>query len=145
MLMWPSYRFGWGVDPAMDLGRLHDRIDHMFAAQRGAGRFAAVNVWTNEDAIKVEAELPGVEPSDIDVQIEGATLEITGERRPPELGDGESFMQQEMGYGSFRRLVELPYEIDPDKVCAKFREGMLEVDLSRNEASKPKRIEVKTA
>jgi HSP20 family protein len=145
MLMWPTYRFGWGADPAMDMGRIHDEINRIFSGYRGGGRFAAVNVWTNEEAIKVVAELPGVGPDDVNVQIEGTTLEIGGERKAPELGDGESYLQQDMNYGAFRRLVELPYEVDPDKVRARCRDGVLEVELPRSEATKPKKIAVKTA
>jgi len=143
MLMWPSYRFGWERDPMMNLDRLHNEVDRLFSGYSSGNRFAAVNVWTNDEAIKVLVEMPGVDPADVDVQVEGSTLQISGVRNAPELGDGEQYLQQEMSYGKFRRIVELPYEIQLESVKAKYSDGVLAIDLPRSEATKPKRIEIK--
>lgn len=145
MIMWPSYRFGWGGDPVMDLDRLHDEVNRLFSGYRDGNRFASVNVWTNDDSVRILAEIPGVDPKAVNVQIEGNAVEISGERIAPELGDGEQYVQQNMSYGPFRRIVELPYEVQVDQVKAKYRNGVLEVDMPRSEATKPKRIDVQVS
>ena len=145
MMTWPTYRFDWGGDPADDLGRLHNEVNRLFSGYRAGSRFPAVNVWTSDESVKVVAELPGVEKDDLDIQIEGSTLEISGARKAPELKEGEQYLQQDQRYGSFRRLIELPYEVEPDNVKAKYANGVLEIALPRSEATKPRRIEIEAS
>ncbi len=145
MLVWPSYRFGWAGGAGNEFDRLQNEVNRLFHGYRGANRFAAVNVWASEDAVRVVADLPGVEPNDLDVQIEGDTIEIRGERRASVLAEGERYLQQDRRCGSFRRVVELPYEVQSEDVKAQYRNGRLEITLPRHESTKPKKIEVKTS
>lgn len=143
--MWPSYRFGWTGGSGDEFGRLHDEVNRLFHGYRGMNRFAAVNVWTSDSAVKVVADMPGVDPKDLDVQIEGDTVEIRGERKALELVEGERYLQRDRRCGSFRRIVELPYEVQSEDVKAQYRNGRLEITLPRHESTKPQKIEIKTS
>jgi HSP20 family protein len=103
----------------------------------------ALNVWTNEEGAAVTAELPGVNPEDIDISVVGQTLTLTGLRRPHDLAEGERFHRRERSAGRFNRTVELPFLVEGDKVEAVFEKGVLHVSLPRAEADKPKKIAVK--
>lgn len=144
MIMRPTYGFDWTGDPAGEMGRLQDEVNRLFSGYRGGTRFPAVNVWTSADEVRVVAAVPGVDSRELDVQIEGGTLEISGERKPPHLEEDEQYLQQDQRYGAFRRLVELPYEVEQGEVKAVYRDGILEITLPRSEATKPRRIEVKS-
>lgn len=111
----------------------------------GTPTFPAVNVWRNEDAIFITSELPGVELEDIAITVKDNTLTLAGERKPPEAPEGARWHLRERRYGRFSRVVKLPHAVDPDRVEARFRDGVLQVALHRPEAEKPRRIEIKAA
>lgn len=110
-----------------------------------APSFPAMNAWTNKDGAVITAELPGVNPEDIDISVVGETLTLTGERKPEALQDGEKFHRRERGYGKFTRTFQLPFSVEGDKVEAVFDKGILHISLPRAEADKPKKIAIKTA
>jgi HSP20 family protein len=105
-------------------------------------RFPAMNVWSGDERVMVTAELPGVTAEDINISVTGDTLTLTGERRRPEVGDGEAYHRQERGYGEFSRSLQLPFRIDANGVEATFRKGVLSITLPRAEEDKPKKIHV---
>lgn len=115
--------------------------------QRGrSARFPAVNVWANEgEGIVVSAELPGIDPEDLDISVTADTLTITGSRTPDELPDGAQYHRRERYCDAFSRTVQLPYTVNTDKVEASAENGVLKVTLPRAEAEKPRQIEVKSA
>jgi len=138
-------RFGWDWDPWRDLRRLHAQMQRLLdgwplAPER---EFPLVNVYTNNDGAVLTAELPGVEPADLDVSVQGDTVTIKGQRRAEELKQGENYHRQERGAGSFARSVQLPFEVEPDKVEARLEKGVLTLTLPRIEADKPRKIAVK--
>ena len=108
------------------------------------GIYPAVNLHETEDAYIVSAEVPGVEPGDIDVSLEGATLTLTGTRKI-EYENGSSLHRRERQAGSFRRAVELPAEIEADKVEAAYRNGVLMVRLPKSPEHKPRQIPVQAS
>lgn len=140
---WPTNRYGsvWN-----ELDRFQREMDRLFrplsGAAAGLGNFPAVNIWTSEDEALVTAEIPGVDPSKIDVTVKDSTVTIRGSREVDELKDGESFMRQERGSGSFVRSFALPFQVDNDKVSAQYRMGILQLTLPRREEDKPKKITV---
>ncbi|MBF0321136.1 MAG: Hsp20/alpha crystallin family protein, partial [Nitrospirae bacterium] len=107
-----------------------------------AQEYPSVNLWTNEDGVLVTAELPGVEAQDIDITVVGKTLTLKGARRADEAKEDECCHRGECRYGNFARSIELPYEVDGEKVGAKLDKGVLSVTLPRAEADKPKKIVV---
>lgn len=108
-----------------------------------------LDVIDKEDAVKLVAELPGLEDKDIDVQVTDSTLTLSGEKKEEtEKGDKEGdYYVCERRFGSFRRSIPLPEGIDQDKIDAHFRNGVLTVNLPKKpEAKAPSRkIEVKAA
>ena len=107
----------WGM------GSLQREMNRLFAGQPGgAADFPAVNVWSNQEKTVVTAELPGVEPSGINIAVLGDSLTIEGERKPVEMGKDEVYHRQERGYGQFSRSIALPYEVAA--ACGKVHESV---------------------
>ncbi|GIX00326.1 MAG: molecular chaperone Hsp20 [Pirellulaceae bacterium] len=107
--------------------------------------FPPLNLWEDDNNLYVEAELPGFELSDLEIYVNGDNqLVLKGERKPPQI-EGGTWHRQERGYGSFNRMVELPEHVDPDKVAAEFKNGVLTITLPKREEAKPRRIEVKAS
>ncbi|MBK8984794.1 MAG: Hsp20/alpha crystallin family protein [Chloroflexi bacterium] len=104
--------------------------------------FPALNVWSNADGLLVTAEIPGVEPSDLDIAIVNKTLTLSGKREPASLDDGARYHRRERGCGQFSRTIELPYRVESDQVEATFKNGVLTIALPRAEEEKPRRIVV---
>ena len=100
-----------------------------------------VNLWIGDASVVVTAELPGFAENDIDLSVREDSLTIRGKREPSG-GENAAWHRRERVYGSFSRTVELPFRIDPDQVQARFGNGLLEVELQRPEADRPKRIRI---
>jgi len=105
--------------------------------------FPAMNVWTNPDGAVIMAELPGVNPEDIDISVVGETLTLTGFRPQEELKEGEKYHRRERSFGRFTRTFQLPFSVEADRVEAVFDKGVLHISLPRAEADKPKKIAIK--
>jgi HSP20 family protein len=108
-----------------------------------APAFPAVNVWEDDNAVCVEAELPGLHLEDLEIYVTGGNqLSIKGERKqtlPPK----GLWHRQERGTGGFTRTLTLPYAVDPNQVDARFENGVLQVRLGKHENAKPRKIIVK--
>ena len=141
-MLWTDFdRFGRFFDPWRDI----DRVQKAFSGYltSGAGEFPAVNVWMNGDQAVVVTEIPGIDPSSVEISVVNKTLTLRGSRQPAELKEGESFHRSERWNGRFSRTVDLPFAIDANRVEAKFTKGVLSVTLPRAEADKPRKIAVK--
>jgi HSP20 family protein len=103
----------------------------------------AIDVTESEDGVVVRAEVPGVEPGDIDITLRGDVLSISGEKKEEHDETREGWHRTERTFGSFRRTVQLPSDVDPDSVDAEHKHGVLTIRLKKSETAKPKRIEVK--
>lgn len=101
-----------------------------------------VNVYPKGDDIIVEAELPGVKREDVDIRVEGSTLSIRGEKKPTEGVKDEDYYCCERLSGSFHRTLSLPSTVDPTKVEAELKDGILTVRLPKTEEAKPKHIPI---
>ena len=139
--------FGFlGGDPFRELRRLQDEMDRLAGAFAPAGGlaaagFPAVNLYAGRDGIAVTAELPGVEPADLEVHAHQDTLTIAGRRRPA-AEKAEAYHRRERRGGGFTRTVQLPFRVDPDRVAAQLENGVLRLSLQRPEEDKPRRISV---
>ena len=132
-----------------EIDRLHHEMNRVFGRSpsvrhpRFAGAYPAVNLWEDEDKLYVEAELPGMELADLEIYVNAGTeLTIKGERKAPSC-DQSGWHRRERGYGSFSRTLELPTDVESDKVEAHFKHGVLLIELPKREEVKPRRIEVK--
>lgn len=106
------------------------------------GVFPPVNVFADGEALVVRAEVPGVDPSDLHVQIERGTLTISGERKPPQEAEKGSYHRRERAYGRFSRALRVPDDLDPDRATAVLNHGILTVRIPKREEAKPRTIQV---
>ncbi len=103
----------------------------------------AVDVAETESDIVVKAEIPGIDPKNIDISITGDTLILKGEKKEEKESTGKCYHRVESSYGSFKRVINLPASVDVDKVTAEGKNGLLEITLPKKEESKAKKINVK--
>lgn len=150
MLRRPFYGLGF-TSSWREMERLRREMNRLFddsfslAGGRTAPSYPAMNVWTNEEGAVLTAELPGLNPEDIDISVVGDTLTLTGECKAIELPEGAKYHRRERAFGKFSRSFQLPFSVEVDKVEAVFKNGTLHLSLPRAEAEKPKKIAVKTA
>lgn len=114
------------------------------ARSRSAVSFPAINAWTTEDEEVITAELPGVEPGELDLNIVNDVLTISGERKAAEVEDEQLYHRRERANGKFSRSIQLAFAVDSNKVSAAYENGILTVTLPRAEEDKPRKISVKT-
>jgi HSP20 family protein len=138
--------------PWSDFMTLRQAMDHLFEdslVRPGLGRPPVfregmvelpVDIYSTEDEIVLRAAVPGVNPDDVEIIIEGDTLTIKGETTAPEDVD---YICQEHCYGPFARTFNLNVPIQTDKVTAEFENGVLTLTLPKAEEVKPKTIKVK--
>jgi HSP20 family protein len=105
------------------------------------GTFPAINVGSTDDQVTVYVFAPGTDPKSLDIQMQQNLLSVSGRREeaPEEAG---TFYRRERFRGEFRRVLTLPEDVDPDKVEAKYRDGIVEISVKRREAAKPRQIAV---
>lgn len=140
-----NIRHSW--NPWDEMRLLNQDLQRLLSGTAGhpaAGReFPAVNIWANEEAALLTAELPGVDPATLDVAVQNDTVTVKGTRAAPEQRDGEQWLRQERAYGDFARSFALPFRVDPEKVVARAENGVLTITLPRTEEEKPRRIVIR--
>lgn len=132
-----------------EMNRLVDRFfDHSWSPFDEDG-FPSVSKWApsfdvldGEKDVTVRAEIPGVDPKDVEVTVSGNLLTISGEKKDFREEKGKQVWRSECSYGSFRRSVELPEGVDADKVTAEHANGILTVRVGKSKAAAAKRIPV---
>jgi HSP20 family protein len=103
----------------------------------------AVDLYEQKDEIVVKAELPGIDKNNVEVNISNHHLTIKGEKKKEEEVKEENYYRSERSYGAFVRTLELPADVQQEKVKASFKDGILEVRLPKTEEAKTKEIKVK--
>lgn len=110
-----------------------------------AGVFPLLNIEQDTDNFYVSAELPGMKPEEIELETANNTLSLAGERKLPEEEGPVSYHRRERDAGSFRRSVAFPTAVDPERVGARYVNGVLTVTVAKAEETKPRQITVKTS
>jgi HSP20 family protein len=139
-------------DPFKDLMTLREAMDRLFEesfvrtpsrwSPTGEGRCdLAMDVYTTDEELVIIAAVPGLAPEDLDITIEGDTLTIKGEIKPPI--DNVSYVIQERPYGPFERKLRLNIPVQADKAEASFDRGILTLIVPKQEELKPRTIQVK--
>lgn len=108
------------------------------------GGFPAINIGSTPKSVEIYAFAPGVQPSTIDVQLERGVLTIAGERKsilPPTDAKATAHIDERFA-GRFRRVVNLPDDIDVNAVAATYKNGVLHISVQRREAAQPRRINI---
>ena len=135
-------------DPFQDLLAIQDEMNQAFGRARlgqGGGRVRApaLDISERKDAYLVTVEVPGVTADDLDITLEDGLLTIQGERQFASESSERQYHRVERRYGSFRRSITLPSQVQADAIEASFENGVLEVVVPKAEEAKPKKITVR--
>lgn len=141
----------WGFSrPFREFDRLRRQMDELHSVLSGgtlplptAGVFPLTNVTEDAENYHVRAELPGMKSDELDIQVTAEGISIAGERKIPEEGNGVKYHRREREAGKFSRLINLPGEIEANKVEASMENGVLKVTIPKSEVTKPRQITVK--
>ncbi|HEY7161247.1 MAG TPA: Hsp20/alpha crystallin family protein [Acidobacteriota bacterium] len=136
-----------------DLMTFQDRMNRLFeqnspkAKYEDEGLFGgawapAVDIHETDQAIVLKADLPGLNPNEVDIRIEDNTLYLKGERKMENETKEENYHRIERSYGSFSRSFILPRTVSADKISADYKNGVLNITMPKREESKPKQIRV---
>ncbi|UCD64998.1 MAG: Hsp20/alpha crystallin family protein [Candidatus Zixiibacteriota bacterium] len=134
--------------------RVAREIDNLFSdfftyprlwVERNSDFMPRVNISDSEDRVTMQFEVPGMDKSDFKVSVKDGVLSVSGERKWESKENGKSFIRSEIRTGSFCRSFSLPDTVDADKIKADYKNGILELTLSKREEAKPKEIEVKVS
>lgn len=155
----------WAAKPARaesqfemaPFNRLRQEMDEMFGRffqdpfAIGAFTPLATDAWgpaldisETPEAVVVRAEIPGVEPKELDVSVTGDTLTLSGEKKETTEKQEKNGRWTECRYGSFRRVMTLPATVDAENVTAEYANGVVTITLKKTEKEQTKKIEVKT-
>ena len=136
-----------GFDPFVELRRMQTEMSRLFSgfSTATARDFPPINILLGENSVAVTAELPGVTGDDVTISLQEDVLTLEGKRESKVQEANVNWQRRERAYGSFSRAVQLPYRVDADKVQARFNNGVLEIELQRLEADRPKKIEIRAA
>jgi HSP20 family protein len=134
-----------------DLARLHDEMDDLLSSFFepwetsfwGRGRWPVIDIAEKEDKFVVEAEIPGCKADDIDISVCGNMLIISGEKKQEEEKKEKGYYHLERSYGSFRRELNLTSDVNPDKIEAVCKDGVLTIHLPKTEKAKAIKVKVK--
>ena len=118
-------------------------------ASRIGRRFRAayppLNVWSSPDGLVVEAEMPGVDPQDVEISVVGDELSLRGKVNVQEPAAGETVLRRERPAGEFQRTLQLPFRANTAAVKAASKNGILRISIPRSEEEKPRKIAIETA
>ena len=129
-----------------DMDRLWDSFFGSFPRRRGEEEGAwvpSVDVSETKNEIVVKAELPGMDPKEVDLTLSDGNLIIKGEKKHEKEQKDEDYHCVERNYGSFVRMVHIPKEVKQDKISASYKNGILKVVLPKSEEAKQKELKIK--
>jgi HSP20 family protein len=141
------------LDTLTSLRRLNSALDEAFnswpfqSQENGTLTSAwmpACDVFEDRNAVKIVAEVPGVQPEDVKLSLENNLLTIRGEKKQQAEERNERVHRYERSYGTFERTFSLPTTVDPDQIVATYEHGILTVTIPKAERARPREIPVKT-
>jgi len=147
---WP--RSPWSIFDEME--SLQDDMNRLFAGEASGGparrgrawrrrpTYPLMNVWSSADGVVIDAELPGVDPKDVDISVTGDELTLRGKVNVEKEAEGGTCHRRERPSGEFLRTLQLPFRADAGAVKATYRNGILRLSVPRSEEEKPRRIQV---
>jgi HSP20 family protein len=140
-------------DPFRELVSIQDELNRLFGRTFGETELMRplakgawippMDVYETDEKFVAKVELPGVEPSEVEVSVEDHSLTVSGEREFSEEVKQEQCHRLERRYGSFSRTISLPQAADTEKVEASFDKGVLMIEIPKVEKAKPKKVQVK--
>lgn len=136
-------------NPAADIIRLRDDLSRLFETPFGLARTGAwqpdIEVFETGDSVVVRADLPGIDPHEVDVRVTADTIAIKGQLRRETKDERGGYYHSERRTGSFHRSLTLPAEVQSERAHATYRHGVLEVSIpkSQGDAGRGHRVEVR--
>lgn len=128
-----------------DILKMTDVFDRYLSEEnrgrRIARKYPYVNMYDKDDTLTIRAIMPGVKSEDVDIELVDHSLILKGERKTDRKDD--AYIRAERDFGCFKKVVQLPYDVDRNNVKAVLKDGILEITLVKTEAAKPKKIEIK--
>jgi HSP20 family protein len=135
-----------------EVNRLQQEMDRLWntVAGAGAGReqarvFPPINISEDEHQVLIQAELPGIAGDKIELSLTGERLILRGERWTSQSGEKINYHRKEREEGVFRRIINLPTRVDPQKVEALFKNGILTIKIGKAEEVKPRQVSIQVA
>lgn len=113
-----------------------------FLPGRAARAYPLLNLSEDKDNLYVQALAPGLDPQTLNVTMQRNSLTITGEKLAPQGVNPETYHRSERAGGKFARSIELPVEVDSDRIQARYQDGLLAITLPKSEAARPRQIAV---
>jgi HSP20 family protein len=137
---------GKPIDPWRELNRLQDELNRVLGGlgNNPLAPFPAVNVHSSAEQVKVSADLPGLSAEQVEIIADEDGLILRGKRPEEEAQEGGTWSRRERYRGSFERRIELPFAVDPERVTAKMKQGVLEVTLTRRGHDKARKVTVES-
>lgn len=144
-------RYYDGFTPGFnDFFRMRDELDQLFdiglplsnIRSVPRGTFPAINMREGKEDVNIQAHLPGIDPKEVELTLEDNALTIKGNRDVKLADEKTNYHRRERFSGSFSRIVSLPEGMNPDKVEATYRDGILNISIGKAEEKKPKQISV---
>lgn len=140
-------------NPMRDMFSLRHQMNHIFddvfkPVVRGDSRLSmwnwnpTVDIYDNDENIVIKAELPGIDRKDIVIDVKDGVLTLKGERSFDNEIKEEKYYCRERTFGKFERVFRLPAKVDPEKISADYKDGILKIDIPKPEEQKPKQINV---
>lgn len=134
-----------------ELARIHRDMDDLFGTFFGgmpawAERqvWPAINISETDSDVTVKAEVPGCRAEDIDISVQGNTLSISGQKKQEKEEKEKGYYYAERSYGSFRRDLTLPSEVEHNKIDAAYKDGILTIKMPKSEKAKAVKVKVKS-
>jgi HSP20 family protein len=131
-------------EPFAELGDLRSRFDRLFEeiGDGGRGWTPAIDVVRDNGDLVVRADLPGIKPEEVTIEVEDDILTVSGQHEETKEEKEKDFLRRERRYGSFSRSVALPRGVEPDKIKATTKDGVVEVTIPLPKESKKGRVEI---
>jgi len=140
-------------NPMRDVFGLRHQMNHLFDDAFGSvvrgdrglsmwNRNPKVDIYDNDESLVITAELPGIDKKDIDIDVKGGVLTLKGERSFDREVKEEKYYCRERTFGKFERVFRIPVDVDPEKISAEYKDGILRIDIPKPEGQKPKQIAV---
>jgi HSP20 family protein len=107
--------------------------------------YPALDLVDDKDALVAKLEVPGIDPQDVQINLQGDVLTVQGERKEVHESQNAKLLKREQSYGSFTRTVQLPYRVQADKVKARYKDGVMTITLPKAEEFVGRHIPVEIA
>lgn len=132
------------ADTVPEMHDLQREMNRLFSnvGQKSPQDYPAINIWQKDEFSIVVAELPGMEPDKIHIAVSDDILTIAGKKSVEPFTKNETYLRQERGDGSFKRTIQLPFQVNAQDVEAKYERGILTITLPRLKEDLPKKITI---